>query len=64
MFVLVEEADAITAFIDDLLYDESARFKRRLIRVLSELSDREWSLLELRLRQITGNADIEEKTDK
>lgn len=64
MFVLVEEADAITAFIDDLLSDESARFKRRLIRVLSELSDREWSLLELRLRQITGNADIEEKTDK
>jgi HTH-type transcriptional regulator/antitoxin PezA len=59
MFVLVEEADAITAFIDDLLCDESARFKRRLIRVLSELSEKEWSLLELRLRQITGNADIE-----
>ena len=55
---LVEE-DEITAFIDDLLSDESAHFKRRLIHVLSELSDREWSLLELRLRQITGNADIE-----
>ena len=53
---LVEE-DEVTAFIDDLLSDESARFKRRLIHVLSELSEKEWSLLELRLRQITGNAD-------
>ena len=38
---LVEE-DEVTAFIDDLLSDESARFKRRLIHVLSELSEKEW----------------------
>ncbi|MFW5544101.1 MAG: helix-turn-helix domain-containing protein [Prevotella sp.] len=46
MFNPVNRDEEISAFIGDIMSDESDNFRRRLISVLSRLDASEWSLLE------------------
>ena len=45
MFVKISKDEQIAAFIGDLLKDEEDSFKRRLITMLSRLSEKEWEVL-------------------
>lgn len=45
MFLPVSRSEKISAFVGELLKDESASFKRQLIEVLSELDESDWETL-------------------
>lgn len=46
MFLELSRSDEIAAFVDGVLHDESADFKRRLIAALSHLDAAGWEALE------------------
>lgn len=46
MFLELSRSDEIAAFVEDVLHDESADFKRRLIAALSRLDPAGWEALE------------------
>ena len=46
MFVPMTPDEELSAFFGDVLRDDTGRFRRRLLAVLSRLNDDEWDLLE------------------
>lgn len=60
MFNPVNRDEEISAFIGDIMSDESDNFRRRLISVLSRLDASEWSLLEKMAMRL---AEVEEKEE-
>lgn len=54
MFIPVSRDDEIEIFIGNMLRDEDNRFKKRLISALARLSEREWEVLEEKLKEIVG----------
>lgn len=54
MFVPMTKDEQIEEFFGDVLRDEEADFRRRLISVLAKLTPDEWSLLEEKLKEILG----------
>lgn len=60
MFVKLPEEDKLAATVERLVTGESAEFKRRLVNALSALTDKQWLLLEAKLKEIVGVQDAEE----
>lgn len=54
MFVPLTRDEQIEVFIGNVLKDEPGDFRRRLISVLSRLTESEWELLEKKLKEIVG----------
>lgn len=54
MFVPLTRDEQIEVFIGNVLKDEPGDFRRRLISVLSRLTESEWELLEKKLNEIVG----------
>lgn len=62
MFLPNDRGDALAAAVNAMLAGESSDFKRRLVKVLVDLSPREWEILEQRLIQIAGEGPGEKET--
>lgn len=54
-FIPMSRDEQIEDFIGNILRDESASFKRRLISVLANLTEDEWEILEAKAKEIVGN---------
>lgn len=54
MFVPLTRDEQIEVFMGEVLRDEPGDFRRRLISVLSRLTESEWELLENKLKEIVG----------
>lgn len=54
MFVPLTRDEQIEVFMGEVLRDEPGDFRRRLISVLSRLTESEWELLEKKLKEIAG----------
>lgn len=54
MFVPLTRDEQIEVFMGEVLRDEPGDFRRRLISVLSRLTESEWELLEKKLKEIVG----------
>lgn len=54
MFVPLTRDEQIEVFIGNVLKDEPGDFRRRLVSVLSRLTESEWELLEKKLKEIVG----------
>lgn len=54
MFQELSRDEEISAFIEDILRDESAEFKRRLISALSKLDPAGWAALEQLVEDMSG----------
>ena len=54
-FISMSRDEQIEDFIGNILRDESASFKRRLISVLANLTEDEWEILEAKAKEIVGN---------
>lgn len=54
MFVPLTRDEQIEVFIGNVLKDEPGDFRRRLVSVLSRLTESEWELLENKLKEIVG----------
>lgn len=63
MFVKITRDEEIATFIGRVLSGETETFQRRLISVLSKLSENEWELLENRLMEIVGVSSAETQKD-
>lgn len=61
MFVPVTRDEEIEIFIGKMLRDEDNRFKKRLISALARLPEKEWEVLEEKLKEIVG---VDEKDEK
>lgn len=57
MFVPLTRDEQIEVFIGNVLKDEPGDFRRRLVSVLSRLTESEWELLENKLKEIVGTDD-------
>lgn len=57
MFVPLTRDEQIEVFIGNVLRDEPGDFRRRLISVLSRLTESEWALLEKKMNEIVGIDD-------
>lgn len=57
MFVPLTRDEQIEVFIGNVLRDEPGDFRRRLISVLSRLTESEWGLLEKKMNEIVGIDD-------
>lgn len=60
MFIPISRDEEIEIFIGKMLRDEDNRFKKRLISALARLSEREWEVLEEKLKEIVG---VDEKKE-
>lgn len=55
MFVPLTRDEQIEVFMGEILRDEPGDFRRRLISVLSRLTESEWELLEEKLNEIAND---------
>lgn len=63
MFLPVDRDAEIAEFVGKALRGESDTFKKRFIRMLSRLTEDEWTLLERKAREIVGDHDSETPED-
>ena len=63
MFVESNEDEEITKFLGDILSDQPD-FRRRLISVLSRMTQDEWALLEAKIRELAADAGRRYRREK
>lgn len=63
MFVPVTRDEEIEIFIGNMLRDEDNRFKKRLISALARLSEKEWEVLEEKIKWLASGEDEDEKKE-
>ena len=54
MYIELSRDEQIAGFIGSVLSTEKETFKKRLIRVLSQLNEDEWEFLEQKARELVG----------
>ncbi len=65
MHIKISRDEQITGFVNTVLSTEKETFKKRFVRVLSQLNEDEWELLEEKARELIGyEAQMQQEEEK